>query len=88
MYAQITEDLAGPRELLGQRALHRLGQHEVAELRDLVALADHDVLRRQIAMDDLIVVCVFQSAGEVGGDAEAVPPVEHPGHSDTLDHLR
>src|SRR5438552_430045 len=79
--AHVAEKLARPRDLLGQAAFLGLGQHQVAELGDVGRLADQHVLRRDVAVDDVLAVGVLQGAADADGDVERLAPVEHAGRA-------
>ena len=83
----VAHQLAGLGDLLGLDPLHRLGQHHVAELGDLVLGADEDVLGRDVAMDDVLLVGGLERLGDVRADRQREPPVEHLERAELLDEL-
>ena len=84
---QVPHDLAGTRNPLAA-ILHRLRQHQVAQLHRLGGGLEEDVRRRHVAVDDRLLVGVLQGAGDVDHGAVGVLPVQHARDADALDHLR
>ena len=61
----------------GLRRVAHPGQHQVAELGDLVLGADQDARRGDVVMDDVLLVQGLQCPGQLRAHGQRVPPVDH-----------
>ncbi len=65
---KVADHLAGLGDLLHRELGEPLGEHQVAELGDIVRLADEDVRRLDVAVDDLPLRRGLQRAGNLGAN--------------------